>query len=371
MKSSAICPACGSRQTSRNGTHKPTGTQKRFCKDCGQHFRDRYQYQAWKTTTTRKLHRLSYQGHSVRKTAKKLSISTKTAWLKRQTDHPNCLDLAKKLRRQGQDIFTVKTPLRYPGGKSKALDAILPHIPRDIEEYREPFLGGGSVFFAIKALFHDHLHAYWLNDLNPDVYAFWVCVKQQVETFINRIIDLKESYSSGRQLFRFLAHQGPPDILSRAVRFFILNRITFSGTIDSGGYSESAYQQRFTPASIEKLRSAAKILPGVTITQDSYERLLEADGKKVFLYLDPPYLTATKSKLYGEKGNLHTGFDHEKLAWFAQKCPHRWLITYDDAPEIRQLFHFSKIQQWTQQYGMNNYQQDYAAKGQELVITNY
>ena len=54
-----------------------------------------------------------------------------------------------------------------------------------------------------------------------------------------------------------------------------------------------------------------------------------------------------------------------------KKCPHRWLITYDDSPKIRELFAFAKIVEWQLQYGMNNYKQGKAAKGHELFIKNY
>ena len=54
-----------------------------------------------------------------------------------------------------------------------------------------------------------------------------------------------------------------------------------------------------------------------------------------------------------------------------RKCRHKWLITYDDSPVIRDLFSFAEIQEWTLQYGMNNYRQRSAAKGRELFIKNY
>ena len=85
----------------------------------------------------------------------------------------------------------------------------------------------------------------------------------------------------------------------------------------------------------------------------------------------PPYLAATKSKLYGRKGSFHTSFDHERFAENMKKCHHKWLITYDDSTEIRALFNFANITEWTLQYGMNNYKQTSAAKGQELFIKNY
>ncbi len=110
---------------------------------------------------------------------------------------------------------------------------------------------------------------------------------------------------------------------------------------------------------------------GVRVSQSSYEPLLSSPGEGLFLFLDPPYFSATDSKPYGDCGVLHTSFDHERFAFDLQRCPHRWLLTYEDAPEIRRLFGFARVQEWHVQYGMNNYKQSYAAKGRELLIRNY
>ena len=75
----------------------------------------------------------------------------------------------------------IKSPLRYPGGKSKALKNIIPQIPSDIQEYREPFVGGGSVFLAVKQKFGDQVKRYWINDLNYNLYCFWYYYIQRVK----------------------------------------------------------------------------------------------------------------------------------------------------------------------------------------------
>ena len=159
--------------------------------------------------------------------------------------------------------------------------------------------------------------------------------------------------------------------LDRAIRFFVLNRITFSGTVESGGYSEGAFQGRFTLSSIERLGKTEYLLEGLEITNLDYGELLKKSGKDVFIFLDPPYYSARKSKLYGKKGDLHTSFEHDRFARLLKECNHQWLITYDDCPEIRENFQFANIYEWELQYGMNNYKQDRAAKGKELFITNY
>jgi DNA adenine methylase len=112
-------------------------------------------------------------------------------------------------------------------------------------------------------------------------------------------------------------------------------------------------------------------LSSIHITQGDYENLLFQSGDNVFIFLDPPYLSATKSKLYGVRGKLHTDFDHERFADNMRNCQHQWLITYDDSPEVRKLFNFAHISDWSLQYGMNNYKQTSAAEGRELFIKNY
>ncbi len=266
----------------------------------------------------------------------------------------------------------LKSPLRYPGGKSKALNQILPLIPLDISEYREPFIGGGSVFLAIKQLLSDCIKRYWINDLNYDLFCFWVAVRDKTELLADAVADVRQKYSDGRTLFNDYTRENLKlSDFDRAVRFFVLNRITFSGTVDSGGYSQQAFDRRFTASSIERLRKLSPCLAQSFITAQDYEPLLFQAGDGVFIFLDPPYFKATKSKLYGVRGTLHTTFDHERFAAMMQKCPHRWLITYDDSPEIRKLFQFADITEWTLQYGMNNYKQEVALLGQELFIKNY
>ena len=112
-------------------------------------------------------------------------------------------------------------------------------------------------------------------------------------------------------------------------------------------------------------------MEGIKITHLDYRKLLTNGGRGVFTFLDPPYFKATKSKLYGKNGILHTGFNHDEFAKAMKKCKHSWLITYDDSPEIRENFSFAKIYEWELQYGMNNYKKDKAEKGNELFISNY
>jgi DNA adenine methylase len=263
----------------------------------------------------------------------------------------------------------VKSPLRFPGGKSRALERIIPLIS-PFREFREPMVGGGSVFLRVKQIYPRC--QYWINDINYELYCFWKMTRDNVGALVDAVREIKERRQDGRQLFyELVENYGSGSELERAVRFFVLNRITFSGTVDSGGYSEHAFHGRFTHSSIKALQRVSAVLQGVRITNLDYAEVLKAPGEDVFIFLDPPYYSAARSRLYGRRGELHTGFDHVRFAEVVKQCPHRWLITYDDCPEVRRLFDGACIVQWQLQYGMNNYKQPFARPGKELFIANY
>ncbi|WP_041565940.1 DNA adenine methylase [Nostoc punctiforme] len=266
----------------------------------------------------------------------------------------------------------IKSPLRYPGGKSKAINQIAEYLPDNFSEFREPFVGGGSVFIYLRQKF-PHIKI-WINDLNRELFLFWKFAQCDLAHLVQEIRHIKVKYRDGKLLFTELASVDVNSLsdLERAVRFFVLNRITFSGTVESGGFSQEAFHKRFTNSSIDRLEKLEGILSeNVQITNLDYSHLLKSPGENIFLFLDPPYFSATKSKLYGKDGDLHTFFEHKRFAELLQQCHHRWLITYDDSSQIRENFQWANISAWELQYGMNNYKQSVAAKGKELFITNY
>lgn len=263
----------------------------------------------------------------------------------------------------------IKSPLRYPGGKSRAVETIARLLP-DFDEFREPFLGGGSVFVYVKQRYPDK--KFWLNDLYSELYKFWLMTQKDVDTLVKKVYEWRNAYPVGKELFQFLNQNLEKfNDLEKATAFFIYNRITFSGTTLSGGYSERAFTGRFTESSIKRLNDLAKVINGSTITNYDYEEVIKKDGKNVFIFLDPPYYSATKSALYGKNGNLHKSFDHKRFAENMKNCKHKWLITYDDSEYIRELFSFANIQKWNLTYGMRNITENSNQNGKELFISNY
>ena len=272
-----------------------------------------------------------------------------------------------------------KSPLRYPGGKSRAIKFLKDYFPKDFTEYREPFFGGGSVgLYLLQSLKERDIFTvssevkFYANDINYDLYCFWQILKTDSKELIQAIQKIKDNFTEGRELYTFLL-KGREENLSdfqRAVDFFVLNRISFSGTVDSGGYSQKAFESRFTQSSIERLKDIAKIIQKIEFSCEDYEKLLLKEGENVFIFLDPPYYSATKSRLYGKRGDLHTGFKHERLCELLKNTKHRFLLTYDDSEFIRDLYKDFYVKEWSLQYGMNNFKQEKAEIGRELLISN-
>ncbi len=263
----------------------------------------------------------------------------------------------------------IKSPLRYPGGKSRAVKIIAPLVP-EFDEFREPFLGGGSVFVSFKQQYPNK--KYWINDIYPNLYYFWKHTQQNPNKLINQIQQWKDEFINGKKLHRYLIENIEKfDDLKKAAAFFVFNRITFSGTSESGGFSKAAFEKRFTRSSIERVKALSNILNNTLITNLDYKEVVEAKGKNVFLFLDPPYYSATKSALYGKNGNLHKSFDHERLAEVLKNANHKWLLTYDDSEHIRELFSFAYINEWNLTYGMRNVGENGNQNGKELFISNY
>ena len=276
-------------------------------------------------------------------------------------------ECAKQLLAKSRNKSTlIKSPLRYPGGKSRAVTFLAQFLPKDIDEFREPFFGGGSFSLYLTQNPQYAKTKIYANDLNSELFCFWQSLQTRPNELISGILELKNRFQNGRDLYRFILsrRESPLDTLTRAIDFFILNRITFSGVVDSGGYSQKAYEGRFTLSSVERLGITQGILGNFVFSNKDYAEFLgdnvgeknpakmsakssenlskntdkSSDNKSVFLFLDPPYFSASKSKLYGKKGILHTSFDHQNLCKNLKSTKHKFLLTYDNSAFIRELY---------------------------------
>lgn len=255
----------------------------------------------------------------------------------------------------------IKTPLRYPGGKTRAIKFLKNYIPC-AKEYREPFIGGGSVF--VNSFNEDKFDKYWINDLNSYVSSFWISALFNNNALVKKINSL---YSKkGEKLFKELKSTNFKNELEEGAAFFAINRMSFSGTADSGGFSKLACENRFTISSIERVSLLDKIC-NTYVSAGDYSDLLKEEGEGVFIFLDPPYYLAEKSKLYGKNGNLHEGFDHIRLKKELDKCKHHWIMTYDNSNYIKKLYKDYFIKEFSLSYSMSKNKKKI---NNEILISN-
>lgn len=273
------------------------------------------------------------------------------------------------------------SPLRYPGGKSRASKILEKYIPSDVTSVVSPFFGGGS--------FENYLAKRGVSvkgfDLCQPLVDFWKAYINDRARLCARLRDLsaeilqpqyygevsKELRQEQRSLFKQWKETAlnSEDSFERGVHYFALNRGAFSGmTLIAGPMSTKYIESKMGSKAIDSLEK-------ITFEVQSVDYLdcfatIESNPKE-FLYLDPPYVMETESKesIYGDKGDLHRGFDHTALRDSLASHRGRWVLSYLDVPVIRELYSDFNIQTETWTYTMKPGTS--RPPGKELVITNF
>ena len=273
-------------------------------------------------------------------------------------------------------IKSLKTPLRYPGGKSRAVVKLLQYLPdlSNVREFREPFLGGGSVSLEITKRY-PHIEV-WVNDLYEPLHNFWCELQHNGEDLQKELLGLKAVHcnqDSARCLFlemKDVINDKEKSNLARAVAFYIVNKCSFSGLTESSSFSGQASDSNFSTRGIEKLTGYQELIQSWTITNLSYERML-TDEKDVFSYLDPPY--DIKDNLYGKKGDMHKRFNHDHFASDCDTFTSPMLISYNSSQLVKDRFKEWSVGEFAHTYTRRSvgcYNTDQASR-KELVLTNY
>ena len=274
---------------------------------------------------------------------------------------------------------SLKTPLRYPGGKSRACKKMDPYFPdlRNYVEFREPFLGGGSVALHISKQY-PHLNI-TVNDLYEPLVNFWQNLQMFGVELKDQLLELKSTHNepvSARELFnssKESINSRDCSPIDRAVAFYIVNKCSFSGLTESSSFSAQASNSNFSVRGIEKLPGYQEIISNWNINNYSYEYLMEKDTHDdLFIYLDPPY--DIKDNLYGRKGSTHKGFDHDRFAADCNKYSHiNMMVSYNSDQLVKDRFKDWKAAEFDLTYTMRSvgeYMREQKTR-KELLLCNY
>lgn len=236
------------------------------------------------------------------------------------------------------------TLMRYPGGKQKILPYILPFLPKPNEiigTYIEPFLGGGSIFLALKP------RQSILSDINPDPINLFKAIKTNPSDIWNeyqKFGSSSESYYQARDLMLFQ----PQNQIFHAARFLFLSRTAFKGIMryNKKGRFNISYgdQKRRSAISHETLLDISQRLQNTQFHIGDFEAIINNSKKGDFLFLDPPYQpgeVAMKWNIY-----MFCSFslaDHRRLAKnlnAASKRGVKWALTTSSHPDIISMFNY-------------------------------
>ncbi|EGR0310975.1 DNA adenine methylase [Vibrio cholerae] len=265
------------------------------------------------------------------------------------------------------------SPLRYPGGKT----AITPMVSDIIgannlrsAHYVEPYAGGAGL--ALSLLFNKvvpHIH---LNDLDLSIWAFWYSILNHTEEFIQLINDTDITIDEWLVQKGIQERKEEVDTLTLGFSSFFLNRTNRSGIIQKAGVIGGLEQQskyplhcRFNKKSlINKIRRIASLSDKIHIyNMDAVDFInhIEANVERSFYCIDPPYFVKGQS-LYT---NFYEPCDHQELADVIGQIEGRWMLTYDNADQIKQLY--SSYRQFT--FSLNYSAAD-KKKGTELLVVS-
>jgi DNA adenine methylase len=276
--------------------------------------------------------------------------------------------------------YAINSPFRYPGGKFYARNLILEYIPHHTH-YIEPFVGGGSIFFA-----KEKINKNWLNDVDQELINCYLIIRDQPDNLIEK---LKGEQATKERHTYYKNEYQPTNYLEKAVRWFYLNRTSYSGIMKREscywGYGDKySMKPENWPRNI--LRTSQK-LQNVRITNLDFEEVFNEVEDGAFLFIDPPYFNARQDNFYTHH---FTQDDHfrlcETLKFHSKRL--KFLLTYDNVSEIRELYEWaSQIdeKEWNYTVGRTDDQKKNKDndslssikkkgsryKGKEIFITNY
>lgn len=263
------------------------------------------------------------------------------------------------------------TPLRYPGGKRKLANFIKLIVEyNDLfgAHYVEPYAGGAAI--ALSLLFEGHVSHIHINDISKPVYAFWYSVLYETENLCNLVESTDVTIHEWHRQRAIQDMASEAGLVELGFSTFFLNRTNRSGIIKGGvigGKNQDGpykLNARFNKQNLtSRIRRIANYRNQISICSedaaDFIRNTVSCLPPGTLVYLDPPYFERGK-RLYE---NYYGSEDHEEIANILANLKQKWIVTYDNVPDIVRLY---------AQYRSHVYTLSYSAasryKGSEIMF---
>ena len=257
-----------------------------------------------------------------------------------------------------QEVIKVNSFMSWIGGKKSSRDIIIPRFPLYYEKYIEVFGGGGWILFG-KPPGNDFEV---FNDYNSNISNLYTCVRDHSEELIERlryVLNCREDFDRIKHIISEKAEIGD---VKRTSEFYQLIRYSYASGCDSFGGKPHSMWSNFP-----LIEQASRRLQKVIIENKDFEKLISAQDSEVsFFYCDPPYFT---TEGYYNNVVFETA-DHERLRNSLKDITGKFLVSYNDCPEIRELYSGFEMYSYKR---LNNIRQrfDGGSMFSELLIANY
>jgi len=253
------------------------------------------------------------------------------------------------------DMATMASPiLKWAGGKRQLIHVIDTQLPStlkngEIENYWEPMIGGGAVFFHIKNKYGSKIENYYISDYNWDLFVLYRVVQSHVEQLIDELQHLSDQYlplppikkgqKTGKRItmfkrlreeynhpkwaeLRYRKDGRSPrkrfhkDWIRRACLTIFLNRTCFNGLyrVNANGEFNVPHGRYDKPdiVNANNLRAVKKVLEDVKINVGTYSNFITLMDSKSFVYFDPPYRPLPNTNSFKDYHKAQFG-DKEQL----------------------------------------------------------
>lgn len=240
---------------------------------------------------------------------------------------------------------TTDTPLRYPGGKTQLTPFVLDVMrANNLMQciYCEPFAGGAGI--ACRLLLAGAVSEIWINDIDASIYSFWHSVLHVPDELCSWIDETPVTISEWEKQ-RAVQQDASASLFQLGCSTLFLNRTNRSGILKGGviGGREQASEYlldcRFNRADLtRKVQRIALYRDQIHLSNIDAEIYIKTIVPKLpdhsLTNIDPPY--------FGKGPGLYTSFykpkDHAALSRVVRAIKKPWMLTYDDAPEILDLY---------------------------------
>ncbi|MEM7674443.1 MAG: DNA adenine methylase [Myxococcota bacterium] len=235
--------------------------------------------------------------------------------------------------------------LKWAGGKRRLLHQIAPILPKRIQTYYEPFLGGGALFFHLAG--QRRFERAVLSDINGELIETYRIVRDELDELIDAL-EVHAAFATSAEYYYAVRAQKPEELsaIMRAARFLFLNRTCFNGLyrVNRSGQFNVPYGKYKRPnvVNADVLRAASKALQGTTLIEGDFETTVATATRGDAVYFDPPYIPASPTASFTAYYAKNFGPpDHMRLLETYRMCGRRGvdaILSNTDVPTTRWLY---------------------------------